>query len=396
MTSADASEAAPVESGLARALQWCVGALGWLIGFVGAGAVIMEAERSGGSGGAMWAFLIFGWAPVIFVHELGHALAALAVGWRVLVFHVAPCALRSQPLRVIFAGSLSGPDVAGSVFACPPSERERTGARDMTVSAGGPVISLALALVLVPGALLLWPTHEDLALIARLRDAFDHAYTASAAPADMTRAIVFALGLYSFAGFVLSAWPIFGPDGPKNDAALFFSTLAYGAGPAREAALGSAQMLWKLGIPTRHWPSWVQEGLEALRQDPDLRPATYALDVLIGLNEDATDALRAKLAEMRETHADMIDVIVVDAFVAACIDRDFPRAQQSLARNTDLNSADWWFTPYLWQLANAAIAANSGDAAMAEARLEAVKHASSAQPFTHDFWLAQIARVRGA
>lgn len=396
MESADRSQGTPTANGLAGAQDWIVNALGWLIGFVGAGAVILEADRDGGSLRAMWAFLLVGWAPVIFVHEFGHAFAAQAAGWRVLVFHVAPYAWRTRPQGFSFAGSLDGPDVAGSVIACPPTERERTKLREVIFVIGGPTFSLLLALVLVSWSLWGWSAQGDIALIGMLRTAFDPTYTPVAASADMWRAIVFATGLYSLAGFVLSAWPQYGPEGPRNDAAILAYTLTMGVGPAPEAAVDHAQMMWRLGIPPHHWPEWVHAGLNTLRRDTELAPATYGIDTLVALDANAIDDVRSKVVHMREIYPDSIDIVTADAFVAACVDGDFEAAKNRLVERSDLNEAQWWFTPYFWQLAHAAVAANAGDLAMRDARLEAVSRASLAQPFTHGFWLKQIARAKHA
>jgi hypothetical protein len=372
--------------------QRLVGAISWVIGFLAAGAVILEAQRDGGSLGAMWLFLLFAWVPVIFVHELGHAIAALAVGWRVQVFHVAPVALRLHPFSAMFATSLSGPDVAGSVFATPSDERTLTRLRDMTIGAGGPLMSLALALVLVGCALFGWPPQEDLALIARLRMAFDPTHAPTLASADMPRAILFGLGAYSLVGFVLSAWPLYGPYGPKNDAAMIVNVWTNGVGPTHLAAFHYAHILWGLGVPSEHWPPWMTKGLDELRHEPDDAHTTYELDVLAAL-QSGDIALRDKLAAMREARPNLVDPAIAEAFVAACVDRDFALARQKLAEDFDPNAYRWFSTTYLWQLTQAALAANTGET---EAYLEAVRRSSSTMPFTHDFWLAQIERARGA
>ena len=375
-------------------LQQLVGAISWLIGFVGAGAVILEAQRDGGSLGAMWLFLLFGWAPVIFVHELGHAIAALAAGWRVQVFHVAPIAVRLRPFHVVFATSLSGPDVAGSVFASPSNERTLTRLRDVAIGAGGPLISLALALGLIVWCFLGWPAHEHLALIARLREAFDPSYASAAATADMTRAILFGLGAYSLAGFVLSAWPMSGPYGPTNDAAMIVNVWTNGVDPPKFAAFHYAHMLWNLGVPPAYWPPWMTQGLDELRREPADAHMTYELDVLAAL-QSGDAALRSKLAAMREARPELVDPIIAEAFIAACIDRDFASAEQKL-RGLDPGTHRWFSTTYFRQLTQAALTANTGDAAKAGTYLEAIRRSSSTMPFTHTFWLSQVERARGA
>jgi hypothetical protein len=152
--------------------------------------------------------------------------------------------------------------------------------------------------------------------------------------------------------------------------------------------------MWRLGIPTRLWPAWVHAGLDDLRRDASLAPATYGIDILVALDCDDIGALRHCLENMRREQPKSVDLLTACAFLAACIDLDADRASARLPARADLTNAAWWFTDYLWQLASAAIAAHSGDLAMCEARLEAVNRASSSQPLTHAFWLAQITRAR--
>lgn len=91
-------------------------------------------------------FLLVGLWFVTLWHELGHALAARLVNWRLLAIAAGPLALRQTPNGLRLARNPLGRAWGGFVYVIPRDDHQLRRRRFITV-AGGPVASLLLALL---------------------------------------------------------------------------------------------------------------------------------------------------------------------------------------------------------------------------------------------------------
>jgi hypothetical protein len=91
-------------------------------------------------------FLVVGLWFVTLWHELGHALAARLVNWRLLTIAAGPLALRQTPKGPRLAGNPLSRAWGGFVYAIPRDDHQLRRRRFVFV-AGGPVASLLLALL---------------------------------------------------------------------------------------------------------------------------------------------------------------------------------------------------------------------------------------------------------
>lgn len=94
--------------------------------------------------------LIVGLWFVTLWHELGHALAARLVNWRLLTIAAGPLALRQTPKGLRLARNPLNRAWGGFVYAIPRDDRQLR-LRRFVMVAGGPVASLLLALLAAAG-----------------------------------------------------------------------------------------------------------------------------------------------------------------------------------------------------------------------------------------------------
>ena len=81
------------------------------------------------------------------VHEAGHAVAALACGWRVVAFSVRPIGLHVPSRRLVWLPREHRKDLGGYVASVPTTLARGTIGRWMWIVAGGPAASLLFAAI---------------------------------------------------------------------------------------------------------------------------------------------------------------------------------------------------------------------------------------------------------
>jgi len=86
---------------------------------------------------------------ITLLHEAGHALAARACGWRVIVFAVRPLAVRLPDRNIVFLGRRWHTRQSGWVLSVPDRPAVATRGRFAIIVAAGPVICLLLAVPLL-------------------------------------------------------------------------------------------------------------------------------------------------------------------------------------------------------------------------------------------------------
>jgi membrane-associated protease RseP (regulator of RpoE activity) len=127
---------------LVRGIAYCFLALPSVL-------VLQAGQDLFGSGGggfvlsvALYAVIIF---VTIFVHEAGHAVAALKIGWRVTLFAVFPLAYRTKTRKLEFWVLPSG-DLGGMVSVATDGKL-RTRRRSIMLSAAGPLANFAFSAI---------------------------------------------------------------------------------------------------------------------------------------------------------------------------------------------------------------------------------------------------------
>lgn len=316
-----------------------------------------------------WAFLLAGWFPVVLFHELGHAIAAHLAGWRVLVFHVAPWAIRLRPFRLFFAGYLGGPDIGGFVAAVPGTSVARTKLRETIFTAGGPIASWFLAFALLAISTVPW---------------------ASIVADSFPRALCAALGLYSCAGALMATWPQFQNGRGLNDAGMIANLWRE---HAPTSGLTYAYSLVSYGAPRSTWDPWITESLVRAKTEANSNATmAYFLDFLACMLE-RRDKEAGEIAHSLSTLSpDAAATRIIQALVAALIDNHPRQAEDHLARIRSLDHA-WPPVLRLRQVAIAAVVAHE-DGRAAIKRIDHSTRTNSEGPdFPGGAWSALNARV---
>jgi hypothetical protein len=262
------------------------------------------------------AIFVLGGFAVTVVHELGHALAARAVGWRVWIFHAAPFAWRRGGKRIRFEGSLGGPDIAGFVLAAPRTAKEDTTFRDVMISAGGPLASWLMAIALIGVAVSAGNVFED--------------------PSEWG-ATLYALGLLSLVAAVGTTLPVMTVDGEGNDALHIHDKLNYSREKRDHAEV--ALWLWHYGVDPADWDEDLRASVEAARLHPIKAFVPGFFDFIAALKRGHGAAARGALA----TFAGVLDnghAAILEAYLAAAFDGDGAAAEQRLASITSFDGVD--------------------------------------------------------
>jgi hypothetical protein len=275
----------------------CAGA--WAIG---AGAAL--------GAGVWWLALstvVFGPFAAILAHELGHALAAWAVGWRVWIVHAAPFAWRLRPLSLRLVGDYGGPDVGGFVLATPRLPEHDTKWRDAAIGAGGPLASWTLGLALI-GLTATGP-------LERLSG-------------EDWRHVLYALGMFSIAAAIGTSLPLV-KDGRGNDAACVQARLDGTLKPLPHAEWAFA--IWAYGVEPKHWDEGLRASVEAARCNPALAHVPAYFDFAAAVRAGHPASARAALAAMG-ANRDEEEINVLEGYVRAALESDGRTAQELIAR----------------------------------------------------------------
>lgn len=239
--------------------------------------------------------LLFGGFIAVLVHEIGHAIAAWLVGWRVWIIHVAPFALRLDSGSLRFVGDYGGPDFAGFVLPSPTAPHHDTKLRAAFVSAGGPIASWIMAAVLiaiaVPGPIVRYEVSD-------------------------IRYILYALGLFSLASAIATSLPLV-TNGRRNDAAQIRDFLdgSLKRHPHALWALG----LWAYGVDPKYWNAELRSSVDAVRAAPGLAWIPACFDFIAAVRANDASAARATFnafgAEFNEAKLQ-----VLEGFIQATIE----------------------------------------------------------------------------
>ena len=248
-----------------------------------------------------------------FVHELGHALAARLVGWRVIVFSVQGLTLQ-LPNRNLVANRRTRVDgAAGWVSAVPSAPRFAKPLRRVIFIAGGPAISLAQAI-----------TMYCLAVFVASPEGYGQVKP------NMLAGVFALLGLASFVATSI-------PNNKRNgndSAKLLALWRSIRAGKPLEPTIW-IQTLLAFNVRLRDVPNWMIK--QSFEQRESSGPHLQFFDTLeIGRTLDAkvVDVIKARtqLDTYWLNHEPNDWLKACDAYLAAANERDLDRATAMVAQ----------------------------------------------------------------
>lgn len=341
-----------------------------------------------------WVFLLAGWFPVVFLHELGHAIGAQAAGWRVLTFHVAPWAVRLRPFSLSFAGYVGGQDVAGFVAAIPNTRSANTKWRETAFTAGGPIASwlcFALLLAFVALASSTAPqTTPDNMVLSRGADLMVVRHTSDTPTHAFLLTLCVAFGFYSCACALVSTWPRLNDTRGANDGGLIVSLWR----EDRPTSLAYAYSLIQYGVPRRAWPPWISEELAQARTDTSAHSLAVHFILFLACMMERDDAGARETADaLRAISADAAATRIAQGLVAAVVDNNPSEADDQLAKVKNLENA-WPPVLRLRQIAIAAAMARE-DGPGAINRIDAAASDRGAPDYPGGVWSLLSDRVVG-
>ncbi|HEY1631491.1 MAG TPA: hypothetical protein VGF56_09250 [Rhizomicrobium sp.] len=241
--------------------------------------------------------------PVILIHELGHAVMAWIVGWRVAVIVVGPFWLRIAPLGLRLRREAS---VDGRTFNAPRHAGQHTRGRILALLAGGGLANL------LSGGLAVWG--------ARQLPPFGAAALAG-------------FGLVSLFIGLSNLIPAQLKSGAANDGLRILTTLLR---PLPDAALAAARATVlgqsMSGVAAKDWDAASMALLQARPDDEAGLSALMLFDYHNGFGRtgEARAALDRAKARYGDAPAMRTPLIVIEAFFLARMEHDPDRAQALL------------------------------------------------------------------
>ena len=332
--------------------------------------------------------MLVGGFTVTLVHESGHLAAALACGWRIIVFAVRPFAFQVPNRGFAFLPRRYHPEFGGWVATVPRSATVDTPRRWGILLAAGPVASFVLAAV----TLAMWvrlpppPTISDWAaaqpgLGPALRLPPPHR-------AVDLRAIGFGFAIQSLQSGIFALLPSWRETG-RSDGEMLRALLRSARSYRDGRALIWLRTLLHYKVRLRDLPEWMVA--QAAGNDASLEIERALAGIALGRKLDARVAdaadIRRGLDAYRAAYGDGAWIGACDAYFSAIVERDPVRAAVILAASPDTpNETAMYFA------AEAAIAARLGDPAGKRAHLAAMRKAVRSESPLDDPSFADIGR----
>lgn len=298
-----------------------------------------------------------GYLLCVVVHELGHAVAALLVRWRLIVFAVRPWAWHFVHRELVPVRNSSDQVVRGYVFAVPSGPRAATGGRWAIVLVGGAVANILVGVV-------------AFGLAGAWHDGMDR-------PGPLPDMLAFAIGLQSLhvglGALLPDVWGRRRSDG--------WRLLALWRAPERWNATKAFAWMISLGaynVRLADYPQWLVDAVDAEAERGDT-PAREVAAAKIGRVLDSlpvdTARARAMLEAFRADHGVTEWHSYCDVYLATVWENEGPAAEARLWQG----ERHPYFVP-LRAAVEAGIEARRGDAGAAReklARMEAALRARS-------------------
>jgi hypothetical protein len=297
----------------------------------------------------MAAALVIAFPLLVGVHELGHLLGGIAVGFRPLLFMVGPLRIERIGDRVKTSFTFKNA-MFGGLAACVPMDTRDLRRRMMWMIAGGPLGSLAAgALLLAAGAL--------------------------AADAPVAKTLLFVFGFVSLLIGAIALMPA-QAQGFYSDGARIIRLIRGGADVEREVAVLAIMGASMSGQRPRDWNPQLIAAASAGEPDTLFGAAARQYAYQFEMDRGRVDAARVHL-EAALSATEILPkqarpgLMLLAAYFAARVDGDTERARSFLAR-----AEGGLLTPgHTRPLVEAAIARAEGDRALAAERLDAAEAA---------------------
>jgi hypothetical protein len=305
----------------------------------------------------------------LFVHELGHASAAIVCRWKVAVFVVGPLGFHVHNRQLAYVPRPKRLELAGFVVSSPRSPAVWTRARTAIFFAGGPVASLILV---------------ALSAIVAIT-------SQTSVPPDGINPSIAAAGLALFSAWIAFATLTPRPRGKRrSDIQNFVHILRVDESDWRKTrGLGRLYALAQHQVRLRDVPSWMLEDARAATVDTELQPGFDALVIGAVLDSRPVDKRSARelIDGYRRQHGDNSWLAFCDAYFTAIWERDPVLAR---ARLQDGASEDQ-LKP-LALAAKASVVALEGDHATAKLLLSQMREAVTRDSTFADLTFRDIGR----
>lgn len=254
----------------------------------------------------LFVFSICGLLSVL-LHELGHAIGAWCVGWRVVVFSVNRAAWHAANRELAWLPRKALREASGFVFATPSNAGVNTHFRRAVIIAGGPLFSLLQAIIGVAAAATI-PFQTPLGPI-------------------MIDNIVAGLAVQGLAFFLISIVPCAKPR--KNDGQMLIDVIHAAREGQPRNSLACMLGLLRQKVRLRDVPQWmVDEANASPGMSHQVRAFLASIEIGRVLDDTHVDASRARmLLDAYHAEHDPNDWLwACDAFLAAVYERDLTRA----------------------------------------------------------------------
>lgn len=299
-------------------------------------------------------------------HETGHALAAMAVRWRVIAFAVHPLVYNFCTRQFVPTRRVKGRRLVGYVVPIPGSAETATAARWACVLAGGPAASFALGLML----LAFWGGEID----------------PGAGPDFALRQVALIYAIQSFRMGLVTLMP-FAKD--SDGAKLRHLWTSHQQWEQTQSSRWMANAhVYRMRL--RDQPRWLREMIATqFAEHVGIAGYLAAFDIGVVLDTHPVDAARARalLDDYRESFGSSEWHASCDAYLAAVWEADGPRAQSLLWQGEEI--AD--LAPLRFA-AEAAVAARLGMSDAARLLLDRMDSALRTQTVFRDDTFIDIRR----
>lgn len=263
------------------------------------------------------------------IHEIGHAIGALLVGWRIVVITVWPFAFHAPSFSIVASSRVNTHDGGGFVSAVPPSPASDTTHRYVVFVLLGPLASLAATLWLA------FTAFGPPQLTHTLSDYGTPLPIGFRSP-ELARTMfcfLIAMALLNLDVFLRTAIPVSASAQRANDARLILNALRTRR-HARYGVAGWIGEMVRFKTRFRNIPDWMYahargaepiEGVDASMHD--------GIDVSRALDARNVDAVhaRARIEHYRANHESNDWLITCDAWLAVIHEDNLPHAEAMLA-----------------------------------------------------------------
>jgi hypothetical protein len=298
---------------------------------------------------------------ITLLHEAGHALAARACGWRVIVFAVRPFAIRLPDRDIVFLGRRWYTRQSGWVLSVPARPAVATRGRFAIIVAAGPVVCLLLAVPLL---------------------------AATTAPGRGAGLIACGFGVLALRSCLFSLLPSTHAGGTSDGQSLWRLWRDESWTTLRPALWLKAMLDYNIRL--RDLPRWMIDAVPEPAPVEEWRVRYVAtMEIGIVLDSMPVDVARArKLIDayrVRFGATEWLDS--VDSYCAAIWEAEGEKAQATLwtgQRSEEMRP--------MVLAAEAAVAARRGDGATARMRLDAMRGAVKAESPFHNATFDDIGR----